>query len=390
VSARPETPTTGVLFPEVPALVARDADGFVLLDANGARTRISGLVCAEIEASLDDGAVSPGLRRLASAHPSLNQLAKWLGTRSVPLSRLDAVRLDGFDTLFIELLGRCNERCVHCYADAAPTVTAALEQAAVMKIIDEAVAAGFRRIQFTGGDPLLCDFLPAAVKHARECGVSHVEIFTNGLALTESLADELAPYRPAFAFSFYSLDPDAHDAVTRTPGSQRRTLAAVDRVVARGLESRVAIVAVEPDTDVQEMIDHLRERGVGFVSWTRTYAVGRGGEIAGAGEAPASRSGTANLAEGGGHRAPGDGRQLGRGKLCITYNGDVVPCIFNRGSVLGNISDGRSLVDIVSHATRGRSLVLRALAPANDAGNRLQCSSCRLTELALDWLAIAS
>jgi hypothetical protein len=227
VSAELSQLRNGVLFPSVAAMVARDEEGFVLISGSGARSHVRGRICADIEDSLALGAATPGLARLALAHPALGELAAWLATPAVPLTRYNAVRLDGFDTLFLELLGRCNERCVHCYADSAPSVTGALDRDLVLAVIDEAAAAGFRRVQFTGGDPLLCEFLPEAVAHAAARGVAHIEIFTNGLALTPELLDQLAPHRPTFAFSFYSTDPQAHDRVTRTPGSHRRTLAAI-------------------------------------------------------------------------------------------------------------------------------------------------------------------
>ncbi|HTE18377.1 MAG TPA: radical SAM protein, partial [Armatimonadota bacterium] len=178
---------SGALFPSVAALVARDGEGFVLISGSGARSHVRGRICADIEDSLARGAATPRLSRLALAHPALGELVAWLATPAVPLTRYNAVRLDGFDTLFLELLGRCNERCVHCYADSAPEVTGALDRDSVLAVIDQAAAAGFRRIQFTGGDPLLCEFLPEAVAHAAARGVPHIEIFTNGLALTPGL-----------------------------------------------------------------------------------------------------------------------------------------------------------------------------------------------------------
>lgn len=376
---------SGVLFPSVTAMVARDDEGFVLISSSGARSHVRGRICADIEDSLALGAVTPGLARLALAHPALGELAAWLATPAVPLTPYNAVRLDGFDTLFLELLGRCNERCVHCYADSAPAVTGALDRDLVLAVIDQAAAEGFRRIQFTGGDPLLCEFLPEAVAHAAARGVPHIEIFTNGLALTPQLLDQLAPHRPAFAFSFYSTDPEAHDRVTRTPGSHRRTLAAIDRAVARGLTTRAAVVVLEPSTDVDAVAALLRAHGVGMVSWTRTYAVGRGTELAGAGVAgpQAGVSGGPQAAESGGHTAPGV--RAGRGKLCVTYNGDVVPCIFQRDTVLGNVRSGGTLSALVAGA-RGRAEARRGLPMAADAARRLQCASCRLTDAALGFL----
>jgi MoaA/NifB/PqqE/SkfB family radical SAM enzyme len=383
VNAEPSPVRSGALFPSVAALVARDGEGFVLISGSGARSHVRGRICADIEDSLARGAATPQLSRLALAHPALGELVAWLATPAVPLTRYNAVRLDGFDTLFLELLGRCNERCVHCYADSAPEVTGALDRDSVLAVIDQAAAAGFRRIQFTGGDPLLCEFLPEAVAHAAARGVPHIEIFTNGLALTPGLLEQLAPHRPAFAFSFYSIDPQAHDRVTRTPGSHRRTLAAIDRVVARGLTTRAAVVVLEPSTDVDAVAALLRSHGVGMVSWTRAYAVGRGTELAetGASGQRAGASGGPQSVESGGHTAPGE--RAGHGKLCVTYTGDVVPCIFQRDTVLGNVRSGSTLSELVAGA---RAVARSGPPPATEAARRLQCMSCRLTDAALGFL----
>lgn len=379
----------GRLFPQVSAVVARDADGFVLLGPSGMKSRIRGAICRDIEESLAQSAATPALLRLAGAHVALAELARWLTTPSVPLTRLDAVRLDGFDTLFLELLGRCNERCLHCYADAAPTVEDALDRETVFRVIDQARDLGFRRIQFTGGDPLLCDFLPEAVARASERGFPSIEIFTNGLALTDALLEKLAPFRPSFAFSFYSLDPEQHDRVTRTPGSQRRTVAAIDRVVAKKLELRAAVIVVDQATDVQEILDFLRGRGVTTMSWTRTYSVGRGTELA---ETSKQTSVTQpagpklEVVEGGGHRSASVTGQRDRsGKLCVTYMGDVVPCIFQRQGVLGNVHSGRPLAEIIAGTDAPRP-ARRGLPKLEEAAQRLQCSSCRLTEIGLGQL----
>ncbi len=374
-----EVPELGLLFPSVPALIAREANSFVLVESTGTRAVVRGAICDEIAASLEARSATERLAHFASAHQSLAKLIAWLARPAIPLTRLDAVRLDGFDTIFVELLGRCNERCVHCYADAAPTVTEALTKEVVFSIVDQAAELQFRRIQFTGGDPLLCEFLVEAVARASERGLQQIEIFTNGLALTEELADQLAPYSPSFAFSVYSTDPEAHDRATRTPGSHRRTLAAIDRVIARGMPCRAAAVVLDERSDVQALIDMLKGRGVGFVSWSRAFAVGRGSDVHEHSREIAVSERT-DIGEGGGHTsAAGRSRS---GKLCVTYTGDVVPCIFQRKSTLGNVATGRSLGEIVANGSTEK----RGLPLATDLQQRLQCSSCRLTDLALHWL----
>jgi radical SAM protein with 4Fe4S-binding SPASM domain len=77
--------------------------------------------------------------------------------------------------------------------------------------------------------------------------------------------------------------------------------------------------------------------------------------------------------------------RAGHGKLCVTYTGDVVPCIFQRDAVLGNVRAGGMLSGLVAGA-RARAEARRGLPMATDAARRLQCASCRLTGAALGFL----
>jgi MoaA/NifB/PqqE/SkfB family radical SAM enzyme len=321
-------------------------------------------VLARDVAAVATGTVSPRLSALAKVNQAAAAVVSWHSHTWLPLTVLDALRLDGFDTLFVEVVGICNERCQHCYAESGPTVESALDRATCEAIIDDAAQLGFRRIQFTGGDPLLCSFLPELVARAQAFEVR--EIYTNGLALTDELLDKLAPHRPSFAFSYYSHDPQIHDAITRTPGSHRRTRAAISRVVARGLPCRAAMVVFNDNVDgVDATVADLKSLGVGLVSTGASKTAGRGSAFAWQPRA----AGTA------GHRAA-DARS--EGKLCVTYDGNVVPCIFNRGRVLGSVSPTRRLRDVIAAlaATPG---------PAADA-DKLSCGSCRLTDYALAQL----
>lgn len=376
-AARPFAPgsgSVGRVFPQVGGIVARDGDRFLVIGGDGLRATVEGALCAEVAASLDAGGPTPMLARLAPAHDALATIVSWLATPAVPLTPFDLVRLDGFDTFFLELLGRCNERCVHCYADAGPSIDEALPRETALRIIAEAGALGFRRIQLTGGDPLLCDYLPDAARAARAAGFEHVEIYTNGLALNDALLDALAPAAPDLAFSIYSADPDEHDRVTQTPGSHRRTLAAIDRAIARAWPVRAAIIVVDPATDVPRLHALLVERGVPEISVSATYAVGRGEQTAA--DIVSSPATPGGPIPGGGHRATG---ARSDGKLCVTYTGDVVPCIFQRSNSLGNVRDG-SLSDLLARPPR------RSLALAADPTRRLQCRSCRTTEAGLALL----
>ena len=312
-----------------------------------------------------NGAVTPRLEALARTNQAAALIASWRELAWLPLTALDAVRLDGFDTLFVELVGLCNERCVHCYAESSPTVTAALDRETCEAIIDDGLALGFRRIQFTGGDPLLCSFLPDLV--ARAQGYEVREVYTNGLALDEALMTKLSPHRPSFAFSYYSHDATIHDAITRTPGSHRRTRAAIARATARGLPVRCSIVVFSTNVDgIDQTFEDLRSLGVTSIYAAASKSAGRGSSFMWRPHAQPTSAG---------HRG---GPAISDGKLAITYGGDVVPCIFNRTRVLGNVSRTHRLRDVIAE------LAITPGPAAND--DRLSCSSCRTTDYALSTL----
>jgi len=82
--------------------------------------------------------------------------------------------------------------------------------------IADAARLGFRQVQPTGGDPLLCPFLLEVVATAHAAGLE-VEVFTNGLLLGPALLDSLLAYDVRFAFSLYGADAATHDRVSRPP-----------------------------------------------------------------------------------------------------------------------------------------------------------------------------
>jgi MoaA/NifB/PqqE/SkfB family radical SAM enzyme len=356
------------LVPRAGAIV-RLRDGGAEVEAGGWGASFEGGLADDV-AQVATGHVSRRLEALAKSNPAAAALVSWRDHEWLPLTALAAVRLDGFDTLFLELVGTCNERCVHCYADSSPTVKAALSRELCETIVDDAHAAGFRRIQFTGGDPLICKFLPELVERA--AAYQTREIYTNGLLLDDALLDRLAPHRPAFAFSYYSNDADVHDAITRTPGSQRRTRAAIERVLRRGLPARVSIVVFDQNVGtVDATVAELEALGVKTVASAPQKTGGRGQAFAW----------QPRMDTGGGHRSPGGGEPGSEGKLAIAYTGEVIPCIFNRSRVLGNVDEHTRLRDV---------LAALAVTPGPAAGDdRLSCTSCRITDLALATLGAA-
>jgi len=298
-----------------------------------------------------------------------------------PLTRAALLRGDGYDQLFVELTARCNERCKHCYADSSPERSEALSEREVEGALCDAAELGFVRVQLTGGDPLISELCVPAAQRAVSLGIPEVEVYTNGLALIGRTYDQLATLGVRFAFSFYSHDGATHDAITRTPGSHRRTLAAIRRAAGDGLTVRASVIVMDENRDdLEPTIALLRDAGVPerAIGADVQRTVGRGLMTIRPKEAQLERVlPRANA----GHRAQdsGDDRLSTdrSGRAAVAYDGTIYPCIFSRAFPLGRLSQQR-LRDVLLDDTP-LTVDLEQLSREYSARQaQLACWDCRL------------
>ncbi len=280
--------------------------------------------------------------------------------------------------LWVEVQGNCNERCQHCYASSGPFDLPSLSRETVTEVVRDAVAIGFDRIQFTGGDPLLWESLPELVNFTRDKGIDP-EIYTNGLALSAGLFDELKPANPHFSFSFYSHDSASHDRITGVEGSWEQTLEAILRVKESGLSLRVAVVEMgENGGQLPETVQFLRDRGIDSeeITTAPVRSVGRGADQTVPPQDP-SPSDEDRL-------DPEDSNGFTqKGKVCVAYTGEVLPCIFQRDLSLGSVQED-SLQRIVSDP----SLTMTNESSGEESGSvQYSCADCRFNNVVLNELA---
>ncbi len=348
---------TGLLLPDGRLIELSVREGEIVLAAQEGELRLVGAFAEALRAWLAQGKPSPLLGVLERRYPWLAGLSR---AKAFGRGHARAALCRPLAMLFVELTERCQERCVHCYAESLPERTRMLPQAWARKALDEAAALGARWVQFTGGDPLLHPELPALVRHARALGLG-VEIFTNGLALREGLLARLAPLGVRFCFSVYALRAEVHDAITRVPGSLGRTLAAIARARAAGAEVRAAIVVMKDNEAwlAETMAGLVREHGLApeHVRVDFVRPVGRGRAV----QAP-SQVRVLHLPV----HATTDG-----GKLCLAVDGSLYPCVFARWLRLGFLHEGIA------------SVLQRAAAEQVGTPARLSCPDCRALARAL-------
>ncbi len=153
------------------------------------------------------------------------------------------------------LTRRCNLACAHCYISAGSWRSAAgeLDTDRCLEIVDQILEANPAPLLIlSGGEPLLRDDLERIASHASGRGAT-VVVGTNGTRLT---ADRIASLMEAgvrgVAVSIDSLDPRYHDRFRHGQGALEDTLAAVERLQAKGLDFLVQVSLTRGNRDQLE------------------------------------------------------------------------------------------------------------------------------------------
>jgi len=133
----------------------------------------------------------------------------------------------------LELTHRCSFRCVHCYIPdfSAPDL---LSTERVLALLEELADAGTLFLTLTGGEVFLRRDWEVIARRARGLGFC-LTFMTNGSLVDDVVAGVLADLPAKVEVSVYAVDPEVMDGITGRPGSCRRVLDAVERLLGRGV-----------------------------------------------------------------------------------------------------------------------------------------------------------
>jgi radical SAM protein with 4Fe4S-binding SPASM domain len=143
-------------------------------------------------------------------------------------------------SVHLDVTYRCNERCVHCYLDHDDH--GEMTTAEIRDVLDQLAEAGVFFLCFSGGEVLMrMDFFPI-LEHARSL-LFCVKIKTNAFMIREKEADRFRNLGvDSVQVSVYSHRPEVHDAITKLPGSLKRSIAGIRFLQSRGLKVIIANV----------------------------------------------------------------------------------------------------------------------------------------------------
>ena len=111
-------------------------------------------------------------------------------------------------------------KCRFCFATFQDVVQDALPEGHLpredsLEVVQAMAAAGFDKINFAGGEPTLCPWLPDLIRRAKELGLT-TSIVTNGSWVTLEWLDRVDGSLDWAAVSVDTLDPEKLIRMGRT------------------------------------------------------------------------------------------------------------------------------------------------------------------------------
>ena len=162
----------------------------------------------------------------------------------------------------------CNMRCGFCFATFVDIPTSVLPKGHLgqqdsMLVVRALADAGFREINFAGGEPTLCPWLPELIGYAKGLGLV-TSLVTNGTKITAEWLDRLGQNLDNGTISIDSLNPNTLLRTGRTtpagPMSREDYLRAIRLLQERGIGTKVNTVVTR---------DNLEEDLTGFIAEAR-------------------------------------------------------------------------------------------------------------------------
>ena len=160
-------------------------------------------------------------------------------------------------SMHVGLTSRCNSRCRYCHFERMSRENE-WETDELLGILKDMRGCGTRRVQFTGGEPLLRSDLGIIIRRAKELGM-FVGISTNGFRVKERV-DEL---RPADIIQVsYDGPPEVHGYLRG-----EKSVKDAESAIAALLESDIpvwtnTVLTKVNAASVDQIVEFARERGI--------------------------------------------------------------------------------------------------------------------------------
>jgi radical SAM protein with 4Fe4S-binding SPASM domain len=297
--------------------------------------------------------------------------------------------------LHIEIISKCNERCVHCYIPHDNKVSY-IEPDLFYDVLEQCKNMRLLHLTLSGGEPMLhknfCDFL----RRCKEYNFS-INVLSNLTLLDNKILKEMKVMPLCgVQVSLYSMDPNIHDAITQMKGSFEKTKNAILKLVENDIPLQISCPIMKQNKNCYEEV----------IRWAEKYKIQVGddyGIIARYNHTTQNLSCRLSINELRKiiiDRVENDANYLEQiekevekkkdmtpndfvcsvchSSICITDNGDVYPCAGWQSYVVGNVKE-TPLNDIWDNSPKVqylRGLRRKDFAECVQCSDREFCTMC--------------
>ena len=244
------------------------------------------------------------------------------------------------DFAWLELTQKCNFRCVHCYQGTChEEESAPLSVNEWKDVIRQCAAAGCRHIQFIGGEPSICAFLPELIAFAHSAGISRTVLFSNLFFMNDALLSAIVDYDVFTNFSIYGACAAVHDHITQVPGSFDRLISRVTQLRDLHVSLRANVVLMRENEGEYEAIrEFLRSLRIDSVHYDEIRKIYGGAQSPHMLSNPVLKLRKPNFrTDRASFEKSRSANTCWHGKFSISTDGSVYPCEFERNNLYGNI-----------------------------------------------------
>ncbi len=292
----------------------------------------------------------------------------------------------GLEFIWLELTARCNLRCIHCYADAenSSKINKDLNPQFWQRIIKEGAELGCRKLQFIGGEPLLYPGLFELATYAQKQGYKLIEICTNTTLLTRERVKIIKKLKIGIVASIFSSQPEIHERVTGIKGSFSKFQQSLKMLKEAKVPLRIALVIMKQNqTTVKETLNFLRKMGFGpKIDVIRPT---------GRGSCPSIMPDLVVVKKWSFLSKPDfptNKKEFFRnqywnscwaGKICVTSEGKVIPCVFARNHLVADLRKKTNLKKAVFGKKLQKlwKITKDKVKVCKDCEYRYACRDCR-------------
>ena len=286
--------------------------------------------------------------------------------------------------IWIELTDACNQECSHCYTRSIARGNF-LDQGLLKKLILQASRLKFQQVQFTGGEPFLYPDLWNFVDYVRKLNsIPLIEIYSNLTLITDKDVELMKKYNVKIATTLLGSCSEVHDKCTTVKGSFERFIKNIRKVRDAGIEFRVGVVRTPENQDDMSQIEMLMRKEK-LVARQKSFApddvrpVGRGEEHSV--RASQQLNGLYLHVDRKFFNMARHWNTCWGGELAVTSTGDVLPCIFARDQIMGNVYC-QGLQDIIrGKARKYWNFTPDKIAKCRDCEYRFACIDCRVLSM---------